>query len=162
MERTAIILIIALSNVFIRGGLYEKLFAKTKWFPAKIIHPLIFGFMAYLCTQNEIYGVLMAIAHRIGQAPAIFPTRGDGYLERKECLKWASVVWLRGLVWVAPIVCASFYFTGLQSLYFALPALLMPLCYIGVWKPFGNKWFNAWTVGEFTFGACIGLALVLN
>jgi hypothetical protein len=153
-----IVITISLSNVFIRGGLYKK-FTNFR-FPDKLAHALLFGFCAYL-TLDWRYGVLMAIAHRIGQAPAIFDPVGDAHLGSKEYLKWACVVWLRGLVWVAPIVCASIYFNGLQSLYFALPALLMPLCYIGVWKPFGNEWFNAWTVGETAFGACIGLALII-
>jgi len=157
-----IVITLALSNWFIRGGGYENLFAKTKWFPAKIIHPLLFGLCAYLTLPDWRYGVLMAIAHRIGQAPAIFDPVGDAHLGSKEYLKWAIVVWLRGLVWVAPIVAVGLFFNGLHAFYFALPALAMPLCYIGVWKPFGNKWFNAWTVAEVAFMACIGLALVLN
>lgn len=159
---TLIVITLALSNWFIRGGGYEQVFAKTKWFPAKIIHPLLFGFCAYLKLNDWRYGVLMAIAHRIGQAPAIFDPAGDAHLGYKEYIKWAGVVWLRGLVWVAPIILVAAFFTGLQSLYFVIPALLMPLCYIGVWKPFGNKWINQWTVGEFTFGALLGLALVLS
>jgi len=165
LKKAAIVSFLAWAGWFIRGGGYKQLFkggVEPFNIPSKFIFAVLFGLCAYLTMSVWHYGVAMSVAMLIGQAPALFNPVTDKYIEAKQCLKWVAVVAARGLVWLAPIVCVSAYYNGVESLYFALGGLLMPLCYIGVWvKPFGNKWVNNWTVAEMLFGACIWSILVI-
>ena len=160
MIQILIVLLNALSNVFVRGALYEQF--TDKRFPVKILHPILFGLTAYVGFTNVTYAILMAIACRAGQAPAIFKEVGDTYIKDKKHIRWLILVWLRGVIWILPMVCVSFIFNGPANFFFVIPALLMPVCYLGVWKPWGNDKLNHWTEAEFVFGALIGLALVLS
>ena len=165
LKKASIVAFLSWAGWFIRGGGYKQLFnggIEPFNIPSKAIFAVLFGLCAYLTLPDLRYGLGMALAMFIGQAPSLFKESTDTHIASRKYLKWASVVWLRGLIWAAPLILVAAFFTGLQSLYFALAALLMPVCYLGVWfKLFGNKWVNNWTVAEMLFMACIGAVLVI-
>jgi len=164
-QAAAIILFGTFCTWFVKGGGYKQLFKdgiEPINIPSKIINALLFGGVAYL-THSWQYGLAMALAMYIGQAPAIFGEYVDLAAHNKDKPRWAFFVALRGIVWLLPIVSVQAYFIGLESLYFGFVGILMAACYWPLYwvKPFGNKWVNNWTVSEMLFGACIWACLVI-
>jgi hypothetical protein len=160
MAASLVILAYGLSNWLLRGGGIEQGFYTPEQMAdgasiphLKTVHALLVG-ASGLLTGIWWLAVLMALAQRLGQSYSLFRDEVDDAFRKNQKSWWAQIVCLRSASWCLPLMVVVGFGYSWQLALLYLPALfLMPLCYSGVWFWFGgNKWFNAWTVGEQSYG----------
>jgi hypothetical protein len=149
-----------LSNWLLRGGGIEQGFytpeqmAEGASIPhLKTVHALLVGACGLL-TGIWWLAVLMALAQRLGQSYSLFRDEVDDAYRKNQKWWWAQIVFLRSVSWCLPLmVVIGCGYSWTLTLWYLPAMFLMPVCYAGVWlKPFGNKWFNAWTMAENAYG----------
>ena len=151
-------LIIALSNVLVRGGLVKH------WLPGfkggRYLHALVFGLCFW--SHGWLAVISASIGMYLGSSPALFKPATDQAFLVHKIGRWCGLVFARAFVWCLAVSLALAPFLGNGVWYFMACAPLMPMAYSPVWwfHRFG-KVVNPWTLSELTWGIVMGLPFIL-